>query len=211
MKAPWRSAMNQGRAMQAFLRAYRKTADTQWLECARKAMNTLFTGVSAGGVTYFDSTGYWYEEYADDSAPGSRVLNGMIVVLEALKEYDDETGSRPAGFLFRRGVDYLKESIHRYDCNGHSNYDLLGKPASKWYHEFHIRQLGFLYEATGEKVFGEYRDLWAAYKNPSYLKALAAKPSRIGIAAVVTLFIGLMLVLSLAVRTYLRFSRKRDD
>ncbi|MBK7626702.1 MAG: hypothetical protein IPJ16_05795 [Bacteroidales bacterium] len=98
MTRPWRSAMSQGRAIQAFLKAYELTKDTMYIDYARKAMNTLFTEVKDGGVTYKDRSGYWYEEYADDNVPQSRVLNGMIVVLQALSDYKKVTADTTACF-----------------------------------------------------------------------------------------------------------------
>ena len=143
MTSPWRSAMNQGRAMQAFIKAYYKTGDSVYLSLARRSMNALYTQVKEGGVTYMDSTGYWYEEYADDNVPQSRVLNGMIVVLQSLNDFHKVTNDPGALFLFNKGVDAVKKTLHLYDNNGHSNYDALGKPASSWYHKFHIELLGF--------------------------------------------------------------------
>jgi len=197
MTAPWRSAMNQGRAMQAFIRAFEKTGDTLYLNLARKSMNTLHTQVKDGGVTYMDSTGYWYEEYADDKVPQSKVLNGMIVVLQALSDFYKITNDPDAFFLFKRGVDAVKNTLHFYDNKGHSNYDVLGKPASPWYHKFHIELLDFLYTETHESIFNEYKQKWLLYQEPSYLTNLIRKPTRIGVFAVFSLFAGVLVIVSI--------------
>ncbi len=189
MTSPWRSAMNQGRAMQAFLQAFEKTDDTIYLEYAKKSMNVLYTEVKDGGVTYKDSTGYWYEEYADDNVPQSRVLNGMIVVLQALNDFQKMTNDPDAQFLFRKGVSSVKHNLHFYDNNGHSNYDILGKPSKPWYHNFHIELLDFLYNETHDHIFKDYKQKWMRYKEPSYLVELFCKPTRIGVFAVSSLFI----------------------
>ncbi len=189
MTSPWRSAMNQGRAVEAFLKAFKKTDDSTYLQYARKSMNVLYTEVKNGGVTYKDSTGYWYEEYADDSVPQSRVLNGMIVTLQGLSEYYKVTSDKSALFLFDQGVKAVKNSLYLYDNNGHSNYDVLGKPAKSWYHNFHIQLLNFLYNETLDPVFDKYRIKWSGYKDPTYLEALIRKPTRIGIFTVFSLFL----------------------
>jgi hypothetical protein len=196
MTSPWRSAMNQGRAMQAFLTAFRKTGDTLYLEFAKKAMNTLYIEVKDGGVTYKDSTGYWYEEYADDNVPQSRVLNGMIVVLQGLNDYYKVTKDTGALFLFNQGVRSVKSSLHHYDNNGHSDYDILGKPAKPWYHNFHIQLLDFLYTETHDQVFNEYKQKWMKYKEPSYLTSLIQKPTRIGVFTVSSIFIAVFGIVS---------------
>lgn len=197
MTSPWRSAMNQGRAMQAFLKAYEKTMDTVYLVWARRSMNALYTEVKDGGVTYMESTGYWYEEYADDNVPQSRVLNGMIVVLQALSDFHKVTHDTNSYFLFTKGVNAVKNTIHLYDNKGNSNYDILGKPASPWYHKFHIELLDFLYTETREPIFNEYKQKWLLYKEPSYLADLIQKPTRIGVFAVFSLFVGVLLFVSL--------------
>jgi heparosan-N-sulfate-glucuronate 5-epimerase len=208
MTTPWRSAMNQGRAMQAFIKAFEKTRDTLYLNLARKSMNTLHTEVRDGGVTYMDSTGYWYEEYADDMVPQSRVLNGMIVVLQALSDFHRVTNDLDAFFLFKRGVDAVKKTLHFYDNKGHSNCDVLGKPASSWYHKFHIELLDFLYTETHESIFNEYKQKWMLYKEPSYIVNLIRKPTRIGIFAVFSLFAGVLMIVSLI--SYFIWFRKKS-
>lgn len=192
MISPWRSAMNQGRAMQAFIAAFNKTHDSIYLEYARKSMNVLFTEVKDGGVTYKDSSGYWYEEYADDNVPQSRVLNGMIVVLQALNDYQKLTNNPEALFLFKKGVSSVKSNLHYYDNDGHSNYDILGKPAKPWYHEFHIELLDFLYNETHDHIFNDYKQKWMKYKEPSFLTELIHKPTRIGIFTVLSIFIAIL-------------------
>jgi hypothetical protein len=194
MTSPWRSAMNQGRAMQVFLKAYEITGDSIYLNWARKSMNTLYTQVKDGGVTYMDSTGYWYEEYADDNVPQSRVLNGMIVVLQALSDFHKLTNDPGALYLFTKGVNSVKSNLHFYDNNGHSNYDILGKPAKPWYHKFHIELLDFLYSETHDHIFKDYKQKWMRYKEPSYLAALIHKPTRIGVFAVFSIFIGVFAI-----------------
>jgi hypothetical protein len=210
MTSPWRSAMNQGRAMQAFLKAYQKSGDSKYLNLARKSMNTLYTEVREGGVTYKDTAGYWYEEYADDSVPESRVLNGMIVVLQALSDFYKITENQDALFLFNKGIKAVKRTLYLYDDNGHSNYDILGKPASPWYHRFHIELLGFIYSETNEPVFNEYKQKWVQYKEPSYLGALIKKPTRIGVFVVFSSFVTVLLIISL-VSHFIWFRRKKIE
>lgn len=206
MISPWRSAMNQGRAMQAFIKAYEKTGDTIYLNYARRSMNSLYVSVKEGGVTYMDSTGYWYEEYADDDTPQSRVLNGMIAVLQGLSDFYKVTSDPGSLFLFRAGISSVKRTLHQYDDDGHSNYDVLGKPANPWYHKFHIEQLGFLYSETNDPVFNEYKLKWMKYMEPAYLAALIKKPTNIGLFTVFTIFISVLSILLLF--SYLLLIRK---
>jgi hypothetical protein len=195
--------MNQGRAIQAFLKAYKFSNDPIFLGYAEKSMNTLFIPVSEGGVSYIDSSGYWFEEYADDDTPQSRVLNGMIVVLEALSEYYNVTNNPKTLYLFNNGVRAVVNTLHFYDNHGHSNYDILGKPASPWYHKFHVSQMKFLYERTKMEIFRTYQYRWQLYREPTYLISYLKKPTRIGtltIIAVISLsyFISIFLIILLS-------------
>jgi heparosan-N-sulfate-glucuronate 5-epimerase len=198
MTSPWRSAMNQGRAMQAFIKAYERNNDPIYLDYARRSMNTLYTEVKDGGVTYKDSLGYWYEEYADDNVPQSRVLNGMIVVLQALSDFHELTKDSSALFLFNKGVEATKNTLCLFDNTGHSNYDVLGKPANPWYHKFHIELLDFLYTETHEPIFNEYKQKWMKYKEPSYLENLFQKPNNISVFTLLTLFASVIVILFFA-------------
>ena len=195
--APWRSAMSQGRIAQVYLRAFRLTADSQYLHKAKKAINTLFTEVKDGGVTYKDSTGWWYEEYAGDHAEESRVLNGMIVVLLALPEFNQYTSDTVSLFLFNKGALSVEHNLYRYNDKGHSSYDALGHPASSWYHHFHISLLDSMYAFTGNKLFATYHTEWKRYREPSFLSLFIAKPTKIyAFTALVDFLLVLFIVFS---------------
>jgi len=187
--------MNQSRVMQVFLNAFKITNDSIFLEYARKSMNTLFTDVKDGGVTYIDNKGYWYEEYADDEAPQSRVLNGMMVVLQSLKDYYEVSNDPNSIYLFKAGLKSLKNNLHLYDNNGHSYYDIFRKPAKPWYHAFHIELLKVLYCETGDPIFREYYQKWSRYKEPSYLVSLLKNPTRIGVFMVFTIFLSVLSII----------------
>jgi hypothetical protein len=198
MTSPWRSAMCQGRAMQLFVQAFEKTGNPDYLVFAGSFRNALFTEVKDGGLSYKDPSGFWYEEYADDQAPQSRVLNGMIVVLQALKDHYDATKDPSSLYLFNEGVRSLKSRLPDYDNHGHSYYDILKKPASNWYHNFHVKLLGYMYSETGDPVFREYYQKWSQYEGPSYLASFISKPDKIRAFTISVIFLGslsLMVVL----------------
>lgn len=209
MKAPWRSAMSQGRVMQAYLAAARETGDSSWIDLARLSMNTLLVPVSEGGVSYLGEDGWWYEEYADDSAEESRVLNGMIVVLEGLMEYHRMVNDSLSLQLFRKGSLAVKNSLYRYDLNGHSAYDITGKPASDWYHLFHIRLLDFLYRETADPAFKQYREKWAAWKSPGFLERFIQKPKKTASLALLSLFLIYSFAVYLGISGILKILRKQ--
>lgn len=189
MKSPWRSAMSQGRSAQAFISVFTRTGDSVYLDYARRAIYALYTPVDQGGVSYFDSSGIWYEEYADDSCPESRVLNGMCVVLISLDDYYKITGDPQVSYLFSEGVRSLKSNISHFEERGNSYYDILRNQASPWYHTFHIQLIGELYKRTGDPVFRVYQEKWTSYDFPSFLDRQITKPTRIGIFTMFLIFI----------------------
>jgi len=122
--------------------------------------------VDDGGVTYKDDgNGWWYEEYANKGGSPSRVLNGMMFALLGIHDYYRYTGDSHAKFIFDKGVTSLKYTLHLYDDNGYSYYDILHTPAGV-YHNIHIDLLGRLFNETGEIAFKQYQDKWQNFKEP---------------------------------------------
>ncbi len=161
MTSPWRSAMAQGQAIQVLIRAYGLTGDAKYRDAAEDLLNSFFVEVDKGGVTYKTSTrGWWYEEYADEGAQESRVLNGMMFALLGIYEYYEYTEDREAKYLFDQGIVALRTSLRDYDGKGCSYYDIFGNPAQADYHAIHVRLLDRLYDITGEETFRQYRDRW---------------------------------------------------
>jgi heparosan-N-sulfate-glucuronate 5-epimerase len=161
MEPPWRSAMAQAEAMNVLLNAHDITKDKQYLDSAKMLFNALFVEVKDGGVTYKSPDGgWWYEEYADDGAKESRVLNGMMYTLVNINTYYDYTKDPNAKYLFDQGIVALKNNLSKYDNNGASYYDIDRLPATEQYHNDHIRLLDVLYKLTNEQVFKVYHDKW---------------------------------------------------
>lgn len=165
MQPPWRSAMAQAEAMSVLLDAYTITQDRRYLDSAKMLLNALFVEVKDGGVTYKSpDDGWWYEEYADDGANESRVLNGMLYTLLNIKTYSDYTKDPSANYLFDQGIVALRNNLAKYDNNGASYYDINGRPATEQYHNAHIELLDALYKLTNEQVFKVFHDKWNSYK-----------------------------------------------
>lgn len=174
---PWHSGMAQGKALQALVDAHEITHNDKYLATAKRIVNSFFVQVDDGGVTYKDnSNGWWYEEYANKGGIQSRVLNGMMFALLGIHDYYTYTGDLHAKFIFDKGVTSLKDTLHLYDDNGYSNYDILHTPAGV-YHNIHIELLNRLFNETGEIVFKNYRDRWQNFKEPYSLIQQASHPT----------------------------------
>lgn len=176
MKKPWRSAMAQGLALQALVKAHMLTCDPKYLEHAKKILNSFYVEVKDRGVTYKDNYGWWYEEYAHENGITSRVPNGMMYAVLGIYDYYQYTADPNEIFLFEKGINALKHDISRYDFNGYSYYDILGKSAGEKYHTVHVAFSKLLYDITNEQIFQSYYGKWRKYRaiEKPVLRLLAA-------------------------------------
>lgn len=199
LTSTWRSGMAQAQAIQVLVRAYDFTRDTGYSDCAKKLLNSFFIEVKDGGVTYKTTkNGWWYEEYADEGCKESRVLNGMIFTVLGIYEYYKYTEDLDAKYLFDQGVSGLKENLYRYNKGGYSYYDILGHPAGGIYHKIYIKLLDSLYNITNEKVFKEYSNIWAKYKQTPFIFRMIKNPTKAGIAIFISNFFILLGLLECA-------------
>lgn len=129
IEAPWRNGMVNGEALNVLAKAYQVTGNMTYLDTAKRILNSFYIGVKDGGVTYKTPTsGWWYEEYATrNSTEEPRVLNGMIHSIIGINEYYRMSNDTSAKFLFDQGILALKYDLPKYDFNGTSYYDKIGR------------------------------------------------------------------------------------
>lgn len=170
MTAPWRSAMAQGRAIEALTDAYDVTHDQKYLDNAKLLLYGFCISVENGGVTHkSDPNGWWYEEYADDKGRNPRVLNGMLYTLLGIYHYYNYTHDEDAKYFFDIGINAVKNNIANYDPkepNIYSYYDALHTTSPKSYNDVHITLLHRLYNITGSPILLQYADKWSKLKVP---------------------------------------------
>lgn len=162
--APWYSAMAQGEAISRLVKGYQISDNKTYLDTARKALNVLFIDINSPckcGVTIKNTTeGWWYEEYANGTEQGPRVLNGMMFTLIGINSYYNITKDPDAEYLFNQGIRSLLNNLHIYDKNGtYSYYDKQGFE-SRSYHDIHVQLLGNLYNITKLDLLKTYHDNW---------------------------------------------------
>ena len=122
--SPWISAMTQGQAISALLRANQLSEDPKYLKTAELALKSFDYHMEDGGVSYIDEDGFtWYEEVA--VLPPAHVLNGFIFSLYGLYDYYRVTCDQHALNLFEEGVRTLQNKLFIYDTGEVSRYDLL--------------------------------------------------------------------------------------
>jgi hypothetical protein len=183
LRAPWPSAMAQGRGLSVLTRAWQCTSDERYIGCARRALAAFSVPVEWGGITDAFDGRITYEEYPAQPAP--HVLNGMIFALFGVWDFvrvrpDDAR----AADIFERGVATIEALLPLYDTGWWSLYDLYHlevptprNPCTNHYHDIHIKQLQIMHAITARESFGAFARRWAAYQDGSLgrLRAYAEK------------------------------------
>ena len=159
LPAPWISAMSQGLAMSALIRAYRLTQDGRFRDLARDASVVFEQDITAGGVRTVNDGCVLYEEYP--CIPPARVLDGFVFSLFGLYDVFAETRDRGVYQLFQDGVDGLMRWLpvwnyeDRWSWYGHRFY--LSPPK---YHALHRAQFTALAHLSGEPMLDQYARAW---------------------------------------------------
>jgi hypothetical protein len=174
MQPPWQSGLAQGRALDVLAKAHQITGNRTYLDSAESLLNAFFVEVKDGGVTLKSpNDGWWYEGYSRPGAIKPGVLSGMTNALLGIYNYYQYTQDPAAKFLFDQGVLALKKNLPKFEYIGgqYSTYDALDntKPAPFNYHLNQTKNLGKLYDITGEEIFKNYHDRWTNFKLPPSL------------------------------------------
>ncbi|HEY8297491.1 MAG TPA: D-glucuronyl C5-epimerase family protein [Candidatus Baltobacteraceae bacterium] len=165
--AGWISAMAQGEAISALLRAEAMQPGIGFIEAAVRAVEPFRRSISEGGVVWRDRDGTFLEEVAVSS--GAHILNGCIFALWGLYDLQRVAPQAWIGTLFDEVRETLERWLPQYDLGWWSTYSLFrtrdGRPhlATLKYHAFHVSQLRVLASMTGSKTFLETADRWEGY------------------------------------------------
>jgi hypothetical protein len=183
LRAPWPSAMAQGRGLSVLTRAWQCSSDGRYLESARRAPAAFSLPVADGGVADRCDGLVTYEEYPARPAP--HVLNGAMFALlglwDMVRAEPDGAGARA---LFERGASGVEALLPRYDLGWWSLYDLYHvqvggprNPCTAHYHDIHVKQLKILHAITGRVVFDAFAGRWSGYQKAWHgrLRAYAEK------------------------------------
>jgi hypothetical protein len=164
------SAMSQGEAVSALVRAWKHTHRSEFLESAKKAYDLLIKPVQNGGTAYVKDDDFIFEEYP--TIDRNTILNGWIFGLFGVYDYSLATGE--ANDIFNRSFNTLRRDLHLYDTGYWSFYDAKGTMiASPFYHQLHISQLEALYSVTKDNILKIYIEQWKKYENSSFKKGKA--------------------------------------
>ncbi len=163
LESGWSSAMAQGLAISALVRAYKISDEEKYLNAALRALKPFEIPVYQGGVRTDNEFGVWYEEYPHKH-DSDHVLNGYIYALFGLFDLYNYADSKKSGDLFNAGVSSLIIALPLFDNGFWSQYSLSKQStlrnhyniASPKYQLLHVHQLNALSRITSEKIFNQY-------------------------------------------------------
>ncbi|MBI2524699.1 MAG: hypothetical protein HYV93_01835 [Candidatus Rokubacteria bacterium] len=157
---PWISAMSQGLAISALVRAHRLSGDPLLLTVARDASAVFDKSVEDGGLRTLVAGHALYEEYP--AYPLPRVLDGFLFGLLGL--YDlSVSGDARAGQLFADGVAGLVRTVPFWDYRGAwSWYGAHGYLCPPHYHRLNTALLAVVGALAGESALLRRARAWGA-------------------------------------------------
>jgi hypothetical protein len=167
MMPPWISAMSQGLAISALLRAHRHTRQGPYLESAARAIRAFELGAAEGGCRELDAQGnVWYEE-TPSTAPGgsAHILNGFIFSLWGLYDYVRVTQDARSQELLQEGIATLQNTAAQFDTGFWTRYSVTPRQylASRFYHKVHIDGMTIFHALTEDARFSTWARRWTAY------------------------------------------------
>jgi hypothetical protein len=174
-EVPWWSALSEGLAISALLRAYSVSGDDSYLQAMVRARSTFDRAISDHGVCADIIVKGRHLSVYEEYLPGyaNNVLNGWVYSLAGLYEYAIYTGDPIALYDLTaadRGLAAIRTLLPYYDSGSGSFYGLStlvgpkrGSKASSFYHNLHIRQLRFLGSISGDPVFTRYANRFQSY------------------------------------------------
>lgn len=200
VKAPFTSGMTSGLALQVLLKAHHLQPDTALLQDAALLLNGFAITVEAGGFTYQEPAGWWYEEIADTGRHTPRILDGHLFAMLGLNYYYRQTRSQQAMQYFKEGENALKYYLPFYDVGkGEIGYDIYGKPADKKYKRIITGQLKQLFDITADSAYWHYYRQWRAPMERPYVYRAIRDHNRSGLLLVALLWGGIATGLYLVV------------
>jgi len=164
MSAPWYSGMAQGISLSFYVRFYKITGESRYLEVSEKIFQSFLNYVRDDKtsdnpwVSYVDEVGFlWIEEYP--IFPPAHTLNGFNFGIWGIYEYWLATGKRLAERTLEAAITTVEYYLPRFrNENDVSFYCLQHEVQSLKYHNLHIRQLKKLSQITKEDYFVKMTD-----------------------------------------------------
>lgn len=182
VKNPFTSGMTSGRAINAFMLAFKYSGDSIYLKQSQKLLRGYYIPIEKGGFTYITKNGWWYEEVADTNGQTPKILDGHIYAIQGVQHLWQFTKDDSAQQVIQRGIDALIQALPLYDGDhGILYYDVYQKKADKKYRKILTQQMQELWETTNNPVFLNYYNKWSKPLKQLYIKRIFAEKNISGI------------------------------
>ena len=168
MEKPY-SSMAQGEGISLLLRAYNSSKNQTYLNAATKAVEFMLTPVEKGGVTKYDGDDVYLMEFLYLPL----VLNGWIFSTWGLLDYCKVVENPCVYDILKKTCNSLKNKLADFDTGFWSMYAEGKIIASPFYHKLHIAQLNVMFELTGETIYKDFANRWAAYQKSFFCSRCA--------------------------------------
>lgn len=160
MGTGFRSAFSQSAAALVFLKAWKISGDTTFLQISRKLLKYLFIPVDEGGTIIKKGDAIWLLEYANPGGPYPRVLNGMMWSILHIRECASMLNDSSLYNLYKVCERTLRDSLPEYDLGGWTYYDRYGRVSGELYQMMHVDLLDKFYEITGSEFYKKWSKRW---------------------------------------------------
>ncbi|HVM18158.1 MAG TPA: D-glucuronyl C5-epimerase family protein [Gaiellaceae bacterium] len=170
---PWYSAMAQGQATSALVRAHLLTGAERYADGARRAVAPL---LREGELVIQAPEGPVLEECP--SSPPSMILNGWIYALWGLWDASCGLNDAAARRRFADSAAALRALLPRFDTGWWTRYSLYEHDdlATPFYHRIHVAQAGVMHRLTGWNDLADAARRWRSYDVPRRrIRAVGAK------------------------------------
>lgn len=154
-----KSAMTQGQAASLLLRAYKQTGEYKYFTKAKDAIDYMLRSTEDGGTTVYNTDQTFYFQELFDKGQNA-ILNGWIFAFFGLYDFCLVSDNEKYVKLMEKSIEYLAESIKKYDRKYWSDYNQENVIASPFYHKLHIAQLEALSMISDRKEFSYYKMKW---------------------------------------------------
>lgn len=198
VKGNFTSGITSGRAIEAFVLAFKQTNDSSYLQLCKELVRGYYLPIQLGGFTYKETNGWWYEEIADSNLQTPKILDGHIYAILGVQKYAQLTKDDSATTVVNKGIEVLKNNLQQYDAgNGKIYYDKYKKIADKKYQQILVDQMHELWKITNDVFFKNYYQKWNDPLTKNYVLKIVQEKNISGlllyfILTTIVFFVGLI-------------------
>lgn len=164
MPVPWYSGMAQGYSLALFSRLYEVLGEERYLDIAHRIFNSythLDDGASPFFVDLVDDKYLWFDEYAVSGAQPGSATNGHLYAAFCLHDYWTVTEDQRAVALADGALTTTLTHMDRFRRpGGQSFYGINSPKSTAQYHHWHARQLGHIYNVTGDPLWARLQEIF---------------------------------------------------